>query len=172
MNNDLKQKFEKIKFLALDFDGVLTDGKVYFDQDGHEMVVNSRRDSMGVGMLQKLVGIYVCIISTETNPVVAKRAEKMKVDVRQKIETSEGKLEVLKRIAEEKGFSPEQILYMGDDINDLKPLEYAGVGVTVADGHKLLKEKADYITTGKGGDHAVREVCEMILEAKGITPEV
>ena len=91
MNSELKQKLSKIKFFALDFDGVFTDGKVYIDQEGKEMVVNSRRDSLGLGMVQRLAGVYVCIISMEANPVVAKRAEKIKVDVQQGIGTSEGK---------------------------------------------------------------------------------
>ncbi len=165
------RKLSPIKLVVFDFDGTMTDGFVYVDQTGHEMVKCSRRDSTGTGMLQK-AGIVVGVISRETNPVVAKRCEKIKVPCWQGVENGEGKLEILKRIAEENNVKPEEILYMGDDVNDFAAMQFAGVKITVADGHKKLKTIADYITEAKGGEHAVREVCELILEARGIEPNV
>jgi len=158
-------KLAKIKVLALDFDGVLTDSYVYFRQDGMETVRCSRKDSLGTNMLQK-AGIGVVVISKETNPVVAARCKKMNVDFFHGIDTGDQKLDILNRYLKEKGVSLEETAYMGDDINDLECLKAVGVSITVADGHPDCKAIADYITEGKGGEHAVREVCDLILTAK------
>ncbi|MBI2056283.1 MAG: HAD hydrolase family protein [Candidatus Sungbacteria bacterium] len=172
MRENVLRKLVPVRLVAFDFDGIMTDGMVYVDDTGHEMVRCSRRDSLGVGMLQKQAGIVVGVISKEANPVVAKRCEKIKVQCWQGVENGEGKLKILKRIAAENNVSPEEILYMGDDVNDIEPMQFAGVKVTVADGHKKLKAIADYVTEARGGSHAVREVCELILEAKCIEPKV
>lgn len=169
MNQKLQEKLGKIKLLALDFDGVMTNGYVNVDQDGKEMVQCSRIDSMGIGILQKN-GIPVIVISTEANQTVTKRCEKIKVKCWQKVESTQGKLEILKSHAEELGLHPEEIAFMGDDVNDIAALEFAGVAFTVYDGHKLVKKIADYITEAKRGEHAVREVCELIMESRGIFP--
>lgn len=162
---ELFDKLKRIKILALDFDGTLTDGHVYTDQDGREMVRCSRKDALGLNQLKKL-GIHIVIISTETNEVVEARCRKMRVDVYYDAESSGGKLVLLKRYAVGHGASQNEIVYVGDDTNDLECLEFAGVSATVADGHELCKEKADYITQRNGGDHAVREICDLILKAK------
>lgn len=165
MDMALRSKLEKVRLLALDFDGVMTDGKVYSDQDGREMVRSSRRDSMGTGILQKN-GIEVVVISTEANPVVTKRCEKIKVPCFQRVDKTEGKAEVLKRIIAERGLKPEEVAYAGDDVNDLGALAVSGVRITVADGHAEVKAVCDFVATRKGGDHAVREICDLILEAQ------
>ncbi len=157
-------KFKKIKLLALDFDGVLTDGAVYIFQDGREVVRCSRKDGLGIELLKK-AGILVGIISKETNPVVRARAKKLGVPCWQGVKDGKGKLAILKKLAVIHALSREEIAYMGDDINDLEALEYAGLAITVFDGHAKVKKVADYITRAKGGDHAVREVAECILEA-------
>lgn len=173
MDDALRKKLKRVRLFVCDFDGVMTDGKVLVSSGrGDEIVLCSRRDSMGTGMLQKLAGVIVGVISKEMNEVVRLRCEKIKVLCWQGVENGEGKVEILKRIAVENNVKPEEVLYMGDDVNDFEPMQFAGVKITVADGHKKLKAIADYVTERKGGDHAVREVCEMILEAKGIEPIV
>ena len=104
--------------------------------------------------------------------MVTKRCEKIKVPCWQGVENGEGKKEILARIAKEQNISPEEVLFMGDDVNDVAAMQYAGVKITVADGHERLRAVADYITTARGGDHAIREVCELVLKAKGIEPAV
>ena len=158
-------KLKKIKILALDFDGVLTDGYVYFQQNGMETVRCSRKDSLGTNMLQK-AGIGVVVISKETNPIVAAKCKKMGVDFFHGIDTGEQKSGVLKRYLETKRLSLEETVYMGDDINDLECLEAVGMPITVADGHPNCKAIAGYITEQKGGEGAVREICDLILESK------
>jgi N-acylneuraminate cytidylyltransferase len=170
MLKNIKSKFNKVKLLALDFDGVLTDGYVRVDQDGRESVRCSRKDGLGIELLKKNK-IEVVVLSKEANPVVAARCRKLKIKCWQKIANGEGKLEILKRIMKEKGVSPEEVAYMGDDLNDLKVLEKVGLAVTVADGHELAKRRCHYVTKAQGGQHAVREVCEEILKAKNINLE-
>lgn len=171
------EQFVDIKILATDFDGIWTDGKVYFSQSGTETVLCDRRDS---NLLKKLwvAGVYICVISKEANLVVQARCDKMKVEgdqgvpCYQAIEQGDGKAQILKRIAKEQGVSLSQVAFMGDDVNDIAAMRTAGIAITVADGHFLNKEIADYITTKKGGDGAVREIIELILEGKGVSLEV
>lgn len=164
---DMKPLLAGIKLLACDFDGVFTDGTVFQDQDGKEMVKCSRKDGLGINLLQQH-GIEVAVVSKETNPVVSRRCQKMKIPCYQAVDTGEGKAEILKRLAEEKGLSLEQVAFMGDDLNDVPALKIAGLAITVADGHFNVKKIADYVTKAPGGQHAVREVAELILIAKGV----
>lgn len=158
----MEEKFRCVKLLALDFDGVLTDGFVYMNQDGVEMVRCSRKDGLGIEMLKEN-GIEVIVISKEENPVVPARCRKLKIKCWQKVKTGAGKLDILKRYSLEHGISAKEICFIGDDINDIPCIEWTGVGVTVADGHVENKKVADYITKASGGNGAVREVCELIL---------
>src|SRR3989344_9157517 len=112
MNDTLRKKIESIKLLLMDFDGVLTDGYVYVDQNGVDTVRCSRRDSLGILMLQK-AGIEVGIVSKETSPVVAARCKKMGVPCWQGIKDGEGKREIVKRIAEEKSIPLSNVGYIG-----------------------------------------------------------
>ncbi|MFC1612278.1 KdsC family phosphatase [Patescibacteria group bacterium] len=167
MDNNIRDKFKEVKLLALDFDGIMTDGCVYVSEDEKEAVKCSRKDSLGIAMLQK-ENIETIVISKETSPVVSARCKKIKIDCWQAVENSEAKLEILKRIIAKKNIHIREVAYMGDDLNDLKVLENVGLPITVRDGHDRIKNVCDYITAAKGGEHAVREVCEKILEAKGI----
>ncbi len=168
MNKDLlKEKFKKIKLLAMDFDGVMTDGTVYVSQEGAETVQCSRKDGLGIEMLKKN-GLDAVVISKEINPVVSVRCKKLKIQCVQKVKDSDGKLEILKKILKERKLAGNEVVYIGDDLNDFAVLRYAGVAVTVADGHPKVKAICDYITKAGGGQHAVREICELILEAKGL----
>lgn len=166
MDKKLKLKLAKIKLLITDFDGVMTDGMVYMNQDGGESVRCSRKDGLGIEMLKK-AGLGAAVISKEINPVVLVRCKKLKIPCWQKVENSDGKLEILKRIIVECGISHEEVAYIGDDLNDETPLRFAGVSFTVADGHPKIRSNVDYVTRARGGEHAVREVVELILTAQG-----
>lgn len=169
MDIDLISRFKKIKLLAMDFDGIMTDGHVYVGQDGGETVFCSRKDGMGINLLKK-AGIDACVISSELNPVVSARCKKLGIPCWQNVESTNGKLGILQKIAGEKGLAVEEVAYMGDDVNDLAALEYAGLSLTVLDGHPDVKAIANYVTSAIGGKHAVREVCELILQSKGLKP--
>jgi YrbI family 3-deoxy-D-manno-octulosonate 8-phosphate phosphatase len=164
---DLNLKFKEIKLLVLDFDGVMTDGYVYVDQSGREMVRCSRKDGLGIELLQKN-NIKVVVISKEINPVVTARCQKLKIECWQAVNDSEGKWEILQRFCQKQGIAIAAVAYLGDDLNDLAVLQQVGLPITVADGHLKIKSLAQYITQARGGEHAVREVCELILQAKGV----
>lgn len=161
-NSNLNQKLKKIKLFALDFDGVFTDGNVYLNQDGVETVVCSRRDSLGMNLLKK-EGIKFVVLSMEPNPIVAKRCEKLKIEM---LYSPNEKLSLLKDLIKRESVKIEETAYMGDDLNDLDCLKYAGVAFTVKDGAPECLKVADYVTRRQSGDHALREVCNLILSAR------
>ncbi len=163
----LDEKFRKVKLLSMDFDGIMTDGCVYTDQDGKETVRCSRKDGLGILMMLKN-NIDVVVISKEANPVVSARCKKIKAECYQKVEDGDSKLSILKRVANNKELTLDEIAYMGDDLNDIAVLKEVGLSITVADGHSYTKKICDYVTKAKGGEHAVREICEKILIAKNI----
>ncbi len=165
--DELNLKLKKIKLFATDFDGVHTDGKVYVDKAGRESVKCSRKDGLGYEMLKK-ADIDACVISKESNLVVLQRCKKLNIPCYQGVSDGQGKLEILKNIAVKLGLSAEEILYIGDDVNDREALEFAGVAIAVKDCHPSLLKIVDYVTTKKGGDHAIREVCELLLFAKSL----
>lgn len=168
MAPDLSTRLRQLKLIAFDFDGIFTDGKVIISEDGRESVVCSRKDTLRFPELRKL-GIDLAVISKERNLVVARRCEKMGVECLQGVDD---KLTALRQLLETKGLSSEQAAFVGDDINDLTCLEFAGIAFTVADGHDKCKAAADYVTSKIGGDHAVREICELILELKSVGQNV
>ena len=159
IKRDLIKKLKKIKLFALDFDGVFTDGKVYLNQDGVEMVVCSRRDSLGMNLLKK-EGVKFVVLSMEPNPIVAKRCEKLKIEM---LYSPNDKLSLFKDLIKREKVKIEEVAYMGDDLNDLDCLKYAGVAFTVKDGASECIKAADYVTKRQSGDHALREVCDLIL---------
>ncbi|MDP3764353.1 MAG: HAD hydrolase family protein [bacterium] len=161
MGSDLSKRLRQLKLIAFDFDGIFTDGKVIVDQHGNESVICSRKDTLRFPELRKH-GVDLVVISKEKNPVVTKRCEKMKVDCLQGVDE---KLIAFKQLLQARNLSIVEIAFMGDDINDMECLKFAGLAFTVADGHVECMAIADYVTSRKGGDHAVREVCDLILEA-------
>lgn len=166
VGKNMYKELKKIKLLALDFDGTMTvGGLVIVREGGEEMVICSRKDGMGTEMLQK-AGIDIIVISKETNGVVLSRCKKLGIKCWHGVDTASDKLEILKSYVKENNLKAENVCYGGDDINDLDCIEWVGFGFTVADGHKLCKKKAKYTTKVKGGEGAVREVCDMILQAQ------
>ncbi len=156
-------KINQIVFVVFDFDGVFTNNMVYVNQQGIESVRCCRSDGLGLRRLDE-VGVSCMILSTETNPVVISRAEKLKVACRQGLED---KLTVLNEERERRGLSWEQVAYVGNDINDADCLRAVGLPVIVADALDEVKPLAKMVLTRKGGEGAVREFCDMIWQAKG-----
>lgn len=153
---------EQIALVVFDFDGVMTDNTAWVDQNGVESVRVSRSDGMAVEMLQK-AGVPMLIFSSEPNPVVAARARKLNIPAVHGIGLGDKGMRLAKYLAEQ-GIDPAQVVYVGNDLNDLPCFPLVGCAVAVADSHPSVMEQADLILTRKGGDGAVRELCEMILE--------
>jgi len=152
---------ETVKLLVMDFDGVLTDNRVWVNQDGVESVAANRSDSYGLGLLRK-AGVEALVISKEVNPVVAARCKKMKVPYLQGIDDKE---KVLRQYLTEKKINSASVVFVGNDINDLPGFRVAGWAVAVADALPEVIREADYVLSEQGGRGAVRELCDLILKS-------
>jgi len=153
---------ERIDLIVTDFDGVITDNRVWTDQTGRETVVASRSDSMHIRELRER-GVEVVILSSEPNPVVRARAEKMgMVEVVQGIDL-QGKGQALRSLLAHKGADASHVAYIGNDLNDLPCFEVAGWAVAVADAYPEVRRAADWVLKTAGGHGALRELCDMIL---------
>jgi len=165
---NIKGKIRNIRLLAMDFDGVLTDNRVFFGESGKEMVVCSRSDSLGIDLLRKKrPDIRLVVISKETNQVVVARCKKLHLEC---ISGTDNKLEVLKEIITKGNYSPDQVAYIGNDINDLDCIQAAGIGIAVADSDPAVLHGADYITKKRGGCGAIREIADIILSLNTNSP--
>lgn len=151
-----------VKLIVSDFDGVITDNRVWTSEEGLETVVASRSDSMRIRELRER-GVEVMILSSEPNPVVRARAEKMGVEAVHGIDIR-GKGEALKQLLAEKKVDAANVVYIGNDLNDLPCFEIAGWAVAVADAYPEVLCAADYVLSKPGGHGAVREVCELVLK--------
>lgn len=152
----------KVKLAVFDFDGVFTDNSVYVSAKGNEFVRCFRGDGLGLKRLRDS-GVIPYVLSTEADPVVEIRCKKMKVDFKQGLKD---KAEALRKLAKKFGIDLKNVLYLGNDINDVECLALAGCSVVVADASGEAKNSANYITTLTGGSGAVREVCDWIVESK------
>jgi len=152
----------KVRLVVFDFDGVMTDDRVWIDQNGREMVAASRSDGMGIALLRK-AGIDALVLSTEANPVVAARCEKLKLPVLQSVLD---KGQALSAYLEQNQIDQQHVLYLGNDVNDLPCLDKVGCFVAVADAHPRLRAQADFVLTKPGGRGAVRELCDLLLSRK------
>ncbi|URZ00940.1 N-acylneuraminate cytidylyltransferase [Clostridium felsineum] len=155
------KKIGKIKALFMDCDGVLTDGGMYYSENGDELKKFNTKDGMGIELL-KNKGIITGIITGEKREIVRKRCEKLKInELHMGIKN---KLSVIDSLIEKYELTYEEIAYIGDDINDLEVIKKVGFGCAVRDSMEIIKNEADYITKLDGGKGAVREVAEVILE--------
>lgn len=145
--------------VVFDFDGVMTDNRVLTDQNGGESVTCDRSDGMGIAALRK-AGIRLLVLSTEENPVVAARCAKLKVEC---IYGQADKAARLKQWLVEEGLAPGQTIYVGNDRNDAACLELVGCPVAVADAYPEALQRALIVLKRKGGQGAVRELCDLIL---------
>ena len=151
-----------VKMVVTDFDGVITDGRVWVNGDGVETVAASRADSMRIRQM-RAAGIEVMILSSEVDNVVSARARKMGIEAIHGMGL-DGKGEVLKQILAEKNMDPSEVAYLGNDFNDLPCFEVAGWAVAVADAYPEVLRAADYVLKTNGGFGALRELCDLILK--------
>jgi len=159
----LNIKTENIKLIVYDFDGVMTDNKVYVDKNGNEMVQTNRADGLGVSEINKL-GLEQIIISTETNPVVSYRAIKLGIKCLQGIDNKKG---ALKNHCIDNNINLENVVYIGNDINDKEVMEVVGITFCPNDAHESIKTISDHILMSKGGDGVVRELLDLITNKQG-----
>lgn len=151
-----------IKFIFFDFDGVFTDNKVYIDESGREMVCCSRSDGLGIELLRK-ANMDMLILSSETNPVVALRAAKLKIPV---VQSCKDKALFLKNYLQRAELSADEVAYVGNDVNDIEAMRLVGFRICPADAHSSVLVCANIVLNNKGGNGAVRELCDMLLAHK------
>ncbi|HKQ34500.1 MAG TPA: HAD-IIIA family hydrolase [Nitrospiraceae bacterium] len=154
----------RIRLFATDVDGVLTDAGMYYSETGDEWKKFNTRDGMGIKLLQR-AGIITAIVTQERTKLVARRAEKLAIP-----ELHQGvmdKLSCVREMAARHGLTLNQVAYIGDDINDLETLKAVGFSASPADGMPVVAAAVDYVCQKKGGEGAVREIIEMILDSQG-----
>jgi len=150
----------KIKLFVYDFDGVMTDNKVYIDQNGNEMVQVNRADGLGVVEIKKME-IEQIIMSTETNPVVSARAIKLDIPCLQGLDN---KKDTLLDYSKKNDIDLKNVAYVGNDINDKDAMEIAGFSFCPADAHETIKKISDHVFKRYGGDGVIRELLDLIKE--------
>jgi len=151
---------ENISLLVMDFDGVLTDNRVWVNDKGEESIAANRSDSLGLSILREKTGVECLVISKERNLVVEARCRKMQVPVMQAVDD---KAAALKKVMIEKGLTSTEVIYMGNDTNDLPCFPMVGYTVAPADAHPEVARQADLVLTLNGGHGAVRELCDILL---------
>jgi len=169
LNAAVRARVERVKFLVLDVDGVLTDGRLFYHDDGTESKAFDVRDGHGIKMLWQ-AGIETAIISGRSCPLVDKRAADL--GIKEVVQGVRDKVPSLEKLLSDKGLKPEQMAFVGDDVVDLPVMNRVGFAVAVADASEHLFDMAHYVTLAPGGRGAVREVAELILGVQGLWSKV
>ena len=159
-----KDKARAIRLLALDVDGVLTDGSLYFHADGSESKAFNSLDGQGIKMLQAS-GVAVALITGRRSKMVELRAKAL--GITSLFQGREDKLAALKQIQEQKQLEWSQIAYCGDDLPDLAAIRAAGLGISVPNAPDYIRQYADMCTKRPGGAGAAREICDFIMQSQG-----
>ena len=154
-----RESLKSIKAIVFDFDGVMTDDQVYITETGEEMVMASRSDGMGISAL-KHAGLKLLILSKERNPVVARRAEKLQIEV---IQACDNKLEALTEWLSKNQLPLSQCAYVGNDINDLQCMQAVKLAIAPIDAHPQATQAAHWRLTRAGGKGAIRELSDAII---------
>ena len=161
---DLTGRAQRIRLLLMDCDGVLTDGRLWLTSDGDEQKAFHARDGQGISLLHR-AGLQTGIITGRTSSAVDRRAQDLKMSyVRQ---YAKDKIKALEEILAEAGVTTDECAYIGDDVGDIPVMRRVGLAVAVSDAVEETKQAAQYITALKGGQGAVREVCDLVLKAQG-----
>jgi len=163
------EKAKKLKLLILDVDGVLTDGRLFFDNEGNEYKSFHARDGHGIKLLRQ-TGVDVAVISGRKSNSVALRMKNLGIE--HVYQGHENKQAAFNEIIGKTGITPEQAAHVGDDLLDLPIMIRVGLAIAVADANFAVKQRADWCTNLPGGHGAVREVCDFIMQAQGRFDEV
>lgn len=165
---DILNLAKKIKLVIFDVDGVLTDGSLFFGDDGQEYKAFYSRDGLGIKLLQR-TGVEVGIITARDSQLVNHRMENLGIE-----HLYQGRLDKIAAFEEmisKLNVSPEQTAYAGDDVVDLPVMKKVGLAIAVQDAHPFVKKHAHWITEHNGGRGAARDACELIMEAQGTLEE-
>lgn len=162
-------KAREIELLLLDVDGVLTDGTIYFTHEGTETKGFNTQDGFGIRLLKK-IGVDVGLITARSSEAVRKRAENL--GLQHVYQGVDNKITAYDELLKELDIDSSKVAYVGDDWLDFPLLRRVGFSVSVANGVHEVKQMADYVTKRDGGHGAVREVCDLIIDAKDMQEKV
>lgn len=164
VNVDIMAIAQKIQLLICDVDGVFSDGLIYMGNQGEELKSFHTRDGYGIKCIMQ-AGIQVAVITGRSSHIVENRMRTLGIELIYQGQSN--KLHAYNAIAQQLNIAPEHTAYIGDDLIDWPVMEQVALKVCVADGHPLLAQRANYLTQLKGGHGAVREVCDLLLQARG-----
>ncbi|MEJ6951177.1 KdsC family phosphatase [Natronospora cellulosivora (SeqCode)] len=163
---DFIKKAKNIKMLIMDVDGTLTDGKIYLGNQGEELKTFNVKDGLGIKLLEEY-NISTALITGRKSKIVDLRARELGIkEVHQGIDS---KIEVYNYLKKKYNIEDKEIAYVGDDINDFELLKKVGLSLTLNDAIPEVKEECDFISSKKGGEGAVREIIDYIIESKNIS---
>ncbi len=164
LDDKLVEKVKAVKILIFDVDGVLTDGSIYYTDQGIEIKRFDVKDGFGIRMLKK-GDIDVALVTARSSAALRKRAQNL--EIKRVYQGTENKVEAFNKILDETWLTPEETAYVGDDLIDLPLLARAGFSISVADAAPEVRERVDYVTEARGGHGAAREITELILKVQG-----
>jgi 3-deoxy-D-manno-octulosonate 8-phosphate phosphatase (KDO 8-P phosphatase) len=165
----IEDRIAKIELLVLDVDGVMTDGRIIVDDHGEEIKYFNVKDGHGLKLLMR-AGIEVIIISGRKSRAVDYRAENL--GIHEIYQGVEDKGSLFQKLVQRKKLTRDRVCAMGDDLPDLAVFNQSGVSIAVADAVPEVRDAASFITKNRGGDGAIREVCELILKAQKKWPDI
>ena len=165
---DILEKAKQIRLVVFDVDGVLTDGSLYVGDDGEEYKAFNSKDGHGMVMLQHH-GVKIAIITGRVSKVVEHRMSEL--GIQHVFQGRKEKLPAFRELLDLLEISAHNTAYVGDDVVDLPVMTQVGLAIGVQDAHPLVKRHAHWLTASPGGKGAVREVCEMIMDAQGVLDE-
>ena len=165
----LVERAARIRMLVLDVDGVLTDGQLYFDNQGNEMKTFCTRDGLGLRALQSQ-GTELALITGRQSEIVAQRAAQL--GITRVYQGRNDKLNAFNDLLSDTGMDEQKVCYAGDDWLDIPVLDRVGLSVSVADAHPVVKNRVHWVTSLGGGKGAVREICDLLLAARGLDQRV
>lgn len=165
----VQERAQRLRALVLDVDGVLTDGRLFFDNQGNELKAFDVRDGLGMKLIQR-AGVRLIVITGRDSQIVSRRMQSLGVDLL--MQGREDKGQALREACTALDLDPQDCAYMGDDWPDLSAMQQVGLSITVPNGHAEVRKRADLVTQAAGGRGAVRELCDLILLSKGVYDEV
>ncbi len=169
ISEEIRTLAANVRLLAMDVDGVLTDGRIIYTATGDEIKFFNVKDGQGIDLLNK-AGIHTAIITARTSPINERRGGEL--GIRFICQGQKKKLECLQRITQELGITLNEVAYIGDDLPDLRPMLAAALPCCPADAVPEVREIAKYVASVGGGQGAVREITDLILKAQGKYPEL
>lgn len=168
MNKDIIERAKQVELLMFDIDGVLTDGRMYFDDTQTYKAFNSR-DGLGMVMARQ-AGLALALVSGHECPAVTRRFANF--EIKHLYQGIKNKREILDKVLADLDLTADKVAYLGDDLIDLPVMEVVGLPCAVADADSFVQSRAKWVTVNAGGRGAGREFCEMILDAKGVLDDL